>query len=90
VRSLPFEKNRYGSNSLYALALNLNFFAQNFIFKTVCTIFTMFIPTTAQNLHTKVYTNTASFLLISVFSAIFGEAFDKEKHNICQYYVFLR
>jgi len=48
----------------------------------------MFIPTTAQNLHTKVYTNTAS-LLISAFSAIFGEVFDKEKHNVGQYYVFL-
>jgi hypothetical protein len=49
----------------------------------------VFIPTTAQNLHTKVYTNTASLLLISAFSAIFGEVFDKEKHNIGQYYVFL-
>jgi hypothetical protein len=48
----------------------------------------MFIPTTAQNLHTKVYTNTASILLISAFSVIFGEVFNKEKHNTGQYYIF--
>jgi len=44
--------------------------------------FTTLIPTTAQNFHTKVYTNTESFLLISASSAIFGETFDKEKQHL--------
>jgi hypothetical protein len=41
----------------------------------------VFIPTTAQQLDTKIYNHIASLVDVSAFSAIFREVFNKEKHN---------
>jgi len=51
----------------------------------IITVFTLFIPTTAQQFHARIYTITqqASYMFWP-FSAIIREVFDKEKekHNI--------
>jgi hypothetical protein len=52
----------------------------------IVTVFTLLIPTVAQQFHAKIYTITqqASYMFWP-FSAIIREVFDKEKenHNIC-------